>query len=160
MNWGTSGRGAITFTKLGVQFLGLGYYYLYLSTEKNKQVYPVWCSRLYNHLSKNYVKCWGSVQFLGRSGPSRPPVVAILSFNISFQGFLRGEEYISDINSIICSCFDLQIQIHHRNDVRYVLLTPQNPRNDILKDGIGQISKKRNLRWLTATMLDFCSPRS
>ena len=31
-----------------VQFLiGLGYYYA--STEKNRQVYPVWCSRLHNH---------------------------------------------------------------------------------------------------------------
>jgi len=30
-----------------VQFLGLGYYYP--STEKNRQVYPFWCSWLHNH---------------------------------------------------------------------------------------------------------------
>jgi len=35
------------FKVVGVQFLGLGYYYP--STEKNRQVYPVWCSRLHNH---------------------------------------------------------------------------------------------------------------
>ena len=40
-------RGATTFSKLGVQFLALGY--CYPSTEKNRQVYPVWCSRLHNH---------------------------------------------------------------------------------------------------------------
>ena len=40
-------RGATTFSKLGFQFLGLGYYYP--STEKIRQVYPVWCSWLHNH---------------------------------------------------------------------------------------------------------------
>jgi len=40
-------RGATTFSKLRVQFLGLGYYYP--STEKIRQVYPVWCSRLHIH---------------------------------------------------------------------------------------------------------------
>ena len=49
----------------GVQFLGLGYYYP--STEKNRQVYPVWCSRLHNHtlFIKKLSKTWGSVQILG-----------------------------------------------------------------------------------------------
>jgi len=42
-----SGRGATTSSKLGVQFLGLGYYYP--STEQNRQIYSVWCSRLHNH---------------------------------------------------------------------------------------------------------------
>ena len=62
-------RGATTFSKLGVQFLGLGYYYP--STEKNRQVYPVWCSRLHNHtlFIKKLCKSWGSIQILGRYGP-------------------------------------------------------------------------------------------
>jgi len=50
-----------------------------LQQKKNRQVYPVWCSLLHNHTlfnsSKSYVKCWGSVQIFGRSGPP-PPVVA------------------------------------------------------------------------------------
>jgi len=40
-------RGATTSSKLGVQFLRLGYYYP--STEKIRPVYPVWCSWLHNH---------------------------------------------------------------------------------------------------------------
>jgi len=62
---------ATTSSKLGVQFLGLGYYYP--STEKNRQVYPVWCSRLHNQtiFIKSYVKNRGSVQMWG-SGPPDP----------------------------------------------------------------------------------------
>jgi len=55
----------------GVQFLGLGYYYL--STEKNRQVYPVWCSRLHNHtlFIKNLCKkLEGPSKFWG--GPDSP----------------------------------------------------------------------------------------
>jgi len=33
--------------KVGVQFLSIGY--CYPSTEKNRQVYSVWCRRLHNH---------------------------------------------------------------------------------------------------------------
>jgi len=40
-------RGATMFSKLGVQFLDVRYYYP--STEKNRQIYPVWCSRLLSH---------------------------------------------------------------------------------------------------------------
>jgi len=40
-------RGATTSSKLGVQILGLGYYYP--STKKIRQVYPVCCNRLHNH---------------------------------------------------------------------------------------------------------------
>jgi len=64
-------------SKLGGPIFGLEYYYP--STEKIRQVYPVWCSRLHNHtlfIKKNYVKSWGSVQILGSSGPPNPPVLA------------------------------------------------------------------------------------
>jgi len=63
-------RGVTTFSKLGVQFLGTT---LLL---KKLEVYPVWCSRLLNiftlYSSKSYVKSWGFVQILGRSGPPTP----------------------------------------------------------------------------------------
>jgi len=51
--------------KVGVEFLGLWYYYLL--QKKIRQVYPGWCSRLHNHtlISKSYAKSWGSVQILG-----------------------------------------------------------------------------------------------
>ena len=42
-----SRRGPTISSKLGVQFLRPGYYYH--STVKNRQVYPVWCSRLHNY---------------------------------------------------------------------------------------------------------------
>ena len=53
------GRGATTFSKSGVQLLGLEYYYPF--TEKIRQVYPVWCSRLHNHnlFIKKLCKKWG-----------------------------------------------------------------------------------------------------
>jgi len=38
-----------TSLKLGVQFQFLGVGYYYPSTEKIRQVYPVWCSRIHNH---------------------------------------------------------------------------------------------------------------
>jgi len=65
-------RGATTFSKLGVLFLGLGYYYP--STEKNRQVYPVWCIRLHKHTihQKAIWTVGGSVQILGRSEPPGP----------------------------------------------------------------------------------------
>ena len=42
--------------------------------KKNRQVYPVWCSRLHNHtlFIKRLCKSWGFVQILGRSGPPLP----------------------------------------------------------------------------------------
>ena len=45
---------------------------------KNRQVYPVWCSRLHNHtlFIKKLCKSWGSVQILGKSGP--PPTLQCL----------------------------------------------------------------------------------
>jgi len=66
-------RGATTFSKLGVPFLGIGFYYS--STEKNRQVCPVWCSRLQNDtlFIKKLCKKLGGVQILGRSGLPRPP---------------------------------------------------------------------------------------
>ena len=52
---------ATTFSKLGVQFLGLGYYYP--SIENNRHVYPVWCSQLHNHTLSEKLgvpsKFWG-----------------------------------------------------------------------------------------------------
>ena len=41
----------------------------YPSTEKNRQVYPVWCSRLHNHtlFIKKLCKKLGAVQILGKS---------------------------------------------------------------------------------------------
>jgi len=78
-----SNRGATTSSKLGVQFLGLGCYYP--STEKeldrSTQFGAVgYIITLYS--SKSYVKSWGSVQILGRSGPLRPPVVAPMINNL------------------------------------------------------------------------------
>ena len=65
-------RNHVRLQSWGVQFLGLGYYYP--STEKIRQVYPVWCSRLHNHtlfIKKLCVQGWGSVQILRvwTSGP-------------------------------------------------------------------------------------------
>ena len=62
---GVQSRGATTFSKLGVQFLGLGY-----CTEQNTDGIPsfVHC----------YVKSWGGPSNLGGSGPLRLPVVAPL----------------------------------------------------------------------------------
>ena len=59
------------FSKLGVQFLGLGY----PSTEKNKQVYPVWCSRLHNHtlFIKNLCKKLGVRPNFGEVRTPHPP---------------------------------------------------------------------------------------
>ena len=57
-------RGATTFSKLGVQCLGLGY-----CTEQNTDDIPSFV-----HCSLQLRKKLGwSVQILGRSGPSRPP---------------------------------------------------------------------------------------
>ena len=43
--------------------------------KKIRQVYPVWCIRLHNHtlFIKKLRNKLGSVQILGRSGPTRPP---------------------------------------------------------------------------------------
>jgi len=50
--------------KVGVQFLGRGYYYP--STEKIRQVYPVWCNRLHNHsIHQKATWKYGVVQILG-----------------------------------------------------------------------------------------------
>jgi len=77
-------RGATTFSKLGVQFLGLGYYYP--STEKidrSTQFGAVgYTITLYS--SKKFVKSWGSVQIFGRSGFPRPPVVAPMGLYIVY----------------------------------------------------------------------------
>ena len=57
----------------GVRFLGLGYYFL--STEKNRQVYPVWCSRLHNHtvfIKKPCKKLKGPSKFWGDPDPPTP----------------------------------------------------------------------------------------
>ena len=75
-------RGATTFSILGVQFLGLGHYYH--STEKIRQVHPVWCSRLHNHTLfikklRNMLRVrpnFGEVRTL----LPEPPVVAPMPF--------------------------------------------------------------------------------
>jgi len=70
-------RGAATFSKLGVQFLGLGYYYP--STEKldRSAQFGAVGYIITVYLSKSYVKSSGSVQILGRSRPpTEPPLVA------------------------------------------------------------------------------------
>jgi len=69
-------RGATTFSKLGVQFLGITNLYI-----KNRQVYPVWCSRLHKHtlFKKAMWKLGESVKILGRSGPPEPTVAAPVS---------------------------------------------------------------------------------
>jgi len=59
--------------KVGVQFLGLGYYYP--STEKKLDRSTQFGAVGYIialYLSKSYVKSWGSVQILWRSGPPDP----------------------------------------------------------------------------------------
>ena len=68
-------RGATTVSKLGVQFLGLGYYYL--STEKSRQVYRVWCSRLHNHtlFIKKLCEKLGVLPNFGEVRTPDPPMV-------------------------------------------------------------------------------------
>jgi len=58
-------RGATTFSKLGVQFLGLGYY-----TEQMRMVYSVSCTA-----ACSYVKSWGGPSKLGEGvrTPQAPP---------------------------------------------------------------------------------------
>jgi len=76
-------RDATTLSKLRVQFLGLGYYYP--STEKNRQVYPVWCRQLHNHtlfIKKLRKKLWVQSKFRGIRTPN-PPVVAPMDFMLS-----------------------------------------------------------------------------
>ena len=64
-------------SKVGVRFLGLGYYYN--STAKIRQVYPIWCSRLHNHtlFIKKLCKKWGAVRlnFGDVRTSANPPVV-------------------------------------------------------------------------------------
>jgi len=69
-------RGATTFSKLGVQFLGLGY-----CTEQNTDIIPsfVHSSRLYNGNHSLHQKSWGGPSKFWGSGPLRPPVVAPLA---------------------------------------------------------------------------------
>ena len=64
-----------TFSKLGVQFLGLWYYYP--STEKidRSAQFGAVGHIITLYSSKSYVESWGSVQILGRSGSLNPPVV-------------------------------------------------------------------------------------
>jgi len=62
-------RGATTFSKLGVQFLGLGYYY------------PVWCSRLHNNtlfIKKQCKKLREVSPNFGEVRTPEPPVVALM----------------------------------------------------------------------------------
>jgi len=70
--------------KVGGQFLGLGYYYPF--TEKIRQVYLVWCSRLHNHtlFIKKLCKKLGGVlpNFWGRDLPTSPVVAPMLVDNI------------------------------------------------------------------------------
>jgi len=80
-------RGATTSSKLGVQFFGLGYYYpstekIDRSTQFGAVGYIITlCS------SKSYVRSWGSVKILGRSGPptplNHPVVVPMLTLCLS-----------------------------------------------------------------------------
>jgi len=69
-------RDATTFSKLGVQFLGLGYY-----TEQNTDGIPsfVHCSLLRNGNRTLYQKSWGGPsKFWGGPEPPTPAVVAPL----------------------------------------------------------------------------------
>ena len=64
-------QGPTTFSKLGVQFLGLCYYYPSTEKDRSTQFGAVgYIITLYS--SKSYVKSWGSVQILGRSGTPTP----------------------------------------------------------------------------------------
>jgi len=63
-------RGATTFSKLGVQFLGLRYY-----TKQNTTVYPVSCTAVCCYVKKNLG--WWSVQILGVRTPSTPSGCAL-----------------------------------------------------------------------------------
>ena len=71
-------RSSTTFSKLGVQFLGLGYYYpstekIYRSTQFGAVGYIV---TLYS--SKSYVKSWGVCpNFREVRTPPTTPVVAV-----------------------------------------------------------------------------------
>ena len=88
------GRGATTSSKLEVQFLGLWYYYF--STEKIRQIYPVWCSRLHNHtvFIKKLRKNLGVRPNFGGPDPQLP-VVAPMS---------RGNSVIVN-NACMCDIF-------------------------------------------------------
>jgi len=71
-------RGATTFSKLGVKFLGLGYYYpsTFKKLDRLTQFDAVgYIITLYS--SKSYVKSWGSVHIFGGPDP-QPPVVALM----------------------------------------------------------------------------------
>ena len=70
---GRQARGATTFSKLGVQFLGLGYY-----TEQNMNGIPsfVHCSVLCNGNHTLHQESWGNPSKFWGSGAPRPPVVA------------------------------------------------------------------------------------
>ena len=75
--------GATAFSKLGVQFLGLWYYYT--STEKKiRQVYPVWRSRLYNHtlFIKKLCKKLAVLPNFGEIRTPDPPLVAPMSLTV------------------------------------------------------------------------------
>ena len=67
-------RGATTFSKLGVQFVRLWYYYPF--TEKHildmSTQFGAVGSIFTLYSSKSYAKRWGSIQILGRSEPPTP----------------------------------------------------------------------------------------
>jgi len=84
IKYNTSQKCRTTSSKLGVQFLGLGYYYP--STEKNRQVYPVWCSWLHNHtlFIKKLCKKLAVRPNFGGPNPG-PPVVAPMDYALCYR---------------------------------------------------------------------------
>ena len=71
-------RGTTTFSKLGVQFGPWSRVLLPSYRQKIRQVYPVWCSRLHNHILfiKKLQKTWVvRPNFFGVRAP-QPPMVA------------------------------------------------------------------------------------
>jgi len=96
------------FKVVGVQFLGLGYYYP--STEKNRQVYPVWCSRLHNHtlfIKKLCKKVGRPSQFWGGLDPRSPqwlrPWLPVAFWHLwSSPNFFFIWGYIFPDNSQLC----------------------------------------------------------
>jgi len=90
-------RGATTSSEFGVQFLGLGYYYLsfYRKTlDRSIQFGAVgYIITLYS--SKSYLKSWGVRPNFGSPPPSpRPPVVAPMLGKSEFQWKEPGMECV------------------------------------------------------------------
>ena len=91
---GTIVRGATTSSEFGDQFLSLRKYYP--STEKIRQVYPVWCSRSHNHtlFIKKLRKKLGVRPHFGGTDLPRPlpPKVATMAIVNNYFNTSKGNE--------------------------------------------------------------------